>query len=791
MWLCGLGLCAATSAQAFTPFTAEKIRVDGLQRIPVSKVFRSLPFDQGDRVTPERVATAIKRIFGSGDFRDVRVVREGDTLVIIVAERPSISKLTIDGNKSIKTEDLEAGLKQSGLAQGSVLQRATLERIQRELERQYVAQGRYGAQVDAEVVPRPRNRAEIKIDIKEGNVARIKQINIIGNRVFSDAELTNLFELSETNMFSFFKGDDKYARERLAGDLERLRSFYLDRGYIQFQIESTQVAIDPNKENIYVTVTVEEGGQFQLSEVKVAGVIPFPEDELDELLAVSTGETFSRSKLTQTEEAITRKLGDVGYTFASVKGLPDVGEDDNTVAVTFLVEPGKRVTVRRVNFEGNEKTADNVMRREMRQMEGAWASAEKIELSKVRLQRLGFFKGVKVETPRVPGTEDQVDLNITVEEQPSGSIGASVGYQGGTGVVFGANLSQRNFLGTGNQVEFALQRTRLRNSYRFEFLDPYYTIDGVSRGFNFYFSETDFSEIDLSRYRVDAKGFNVSFGYPISENTRLNFSLGLDGTRVYGQGGGVPNDRSDSRVLDFIGFEPPFQVEGDNPPVTRNQSEGFLSYVASGSWRRSTLNKGLLPDRGASNRLALEFAMPGGDLEYYRFSYQGDLYFPLNNLFTLRLRTELGYGDGYGDTGALPFYKHYFSGGIGSIRGYENRSIGPLDDTQTPDPFGGNLLTEASMEFIFPTPFVKDKRTVRTAFFIDAGSVFNTTPFINQTTLTLEDDGFDTDDLRYSAGVGLTWITAIGPLSFTFAKAFNEAVEDETQVFDFTLGTVF
>lgn len=782
-WLCGLSVCVAASAQAFTPFKVEKIRVDGLQRIPVSKVFRSLPFDEGDRVTQERVATAIKRIFSTGDFRDVRVVREDRTLVIVVAERPSISKLTIEGNKSIKTEDLEAGLKQSGLAQGAVLQRATLERIQRELERQYVAQGRYGAQVEAEVVPRPRNRAELKINIKEGNVARIKQINIIGNAIFSNEELTDLFELRKTNIFSFFKGDDKYARERLAGDLERLRSFYLDRGYIQFQIESTQVAIDPNKENIYVTITVQEGKRYTLGDVKVAGVVPFPESELDKLLAVEAGETFSRIKLTQTEDAITRKLGDVGYTFASVKGLPDVEEGGDTVDVTFLVEPGKRVTVRRVNFEGNEKTADNVMRREMRQMEGAWASSEKIELSKVRLQRLGFFKGVKAETPRVPGTEDQVDLNITVEEQPSGSIGASIGYQGGTGVVFGANLSQRNFLGTGNQVEFALQRTRLRNSYRFEFLDPYYTIDGVSRGFNLYFSETDFSEIDLSRYRVDAKGANVSYGYPISENTRLNFSVGLDSTRVFGQGGEI-TERSDTRVLDFIDFSDPIGTDEDGNDVYEDvsQSKSFFSYIASGSWRRSTLNKGLLPDRGTSNRLALELALPGGDLEYYRASYQGDFYFPLSNLFTLRVRTELGYGNGYGDTEILPFYKHYFSGGIGSIRGYENRTIGPLDDTEPPDPFGGNLLTETSLEFIFPTPFVKDKRTVRTAFFVDAGSVFDT---------EREGEDFDTEKLRYSAGVGLTWITAIGPLSFTFAKAFNEQESDETQTFDFTLGTVF
>lgn len=770
-----LGL--ASPVVAFEPFVVEKVRVDGLQRLPVSEVFRALPFNEGDSVTSSLVAVAIRNLFGSGNYRDVRIDRSGNTLVVVVAERPYISDLVIDGNKSITTEDLEEGLKKAGLSRGSLLRRATLERVQRELERQYVAQGRYGAHVEAEVAPRPRNRAELKITIKEGSVAKIKQITIIGNSIFSDEQLLELFELKEASWSTFFKGSSKYARERLAGDLERLRSFYLDRGYIQFTLESTQVAIDPSKEHIFITLTVQEGRRFTLGDIQVAGVVPFAEETLNNLLEVQSGDIFSRLKLTQTEDAISRKLGDSGYTFASVKGIPTVNEDSGQVDVTFLVEPGKRVTVRQVNFFGNVDTADHVMRREMRQMEGAWASSEKIELSKVRLQRLGFFKGVTVETPRVPGTDDQVDVNVTVEEQPSGSIGASIGYQGGAGVVFGASVSQRNFLGTGNQVEFVLQRTRLRDSYRFEFHDPYYTIDGVSRGFNFYFSETDFSGSDLSRYRADAKGVNVNFGYPINENTRLDFSLGFDGTRIYAQGGSDAV-RSDTHVLDFIEYPTPFD------PGVGVRSKRFLSYVAAGSWRRSTLNKGLLPDRGTSNRIALELGLPGADLEYYKLNYQGDFYFPLNDTFTLRTRTELGYGDGYSDTDVLPFYKHYFSGGMGSVRGFESRTLGPVDDTATPDPFGGNLLTEVSLEFIFPAPFVKDKRTVRTAFFVDGGNVFDTKR-------SDENFDFDVSEFRYSTGLELTWITALAPLSFTFSKAFNEADTDQTETFGFTFGTVF
>lgn len=745
------------------PFIVKDIEVRGLQRIPVARVFRLLPFAVGETCIPSQVPKIIHNIFATGDFENVEIRRSGDKVIVLLAERPSISEIVITGNKAISEEDLLEGLKRVGLAKGSVFKRATLERVKVEMERQYVAQGRYGAKVIAALAPLSRNRVKIEIEVREGDIASIQHVNIVGNRAFSKATLLDLFQLKESHFWSFFKGDDKYARERLAGDLENLRSYYMDRGYINFRVESTQVSIDPEKEHIYITVNVVEGEQFEVGDVSWVGRLPIPEKEILPLIKVKTDQVFSRRLVTLSEDLMAKRLGNAGFTFAKVKAATDIVDD--RVNLNFFIDAGQRVYVRRINFAGNERTRDEVLRREMRQMEGAWASGEKIELSKIRLERLGFFKGVRVTLDPVTGTDDQVDVNFTVEEQPSGSIGASVGFQNNAGLVFGANLSQRNFLGTGNQVSFALQRTDIRDSYNFSFLDPYFTIDGVSRGYSFYFTETDFSEREnLSRFRADAKGANMTFGYPINEDERISFAFGVDTTKI------IAFEASPDEVKEFINF-------------SENQSESYDSFTMTTSWRRSTLNRGLLPDRGALNRLTLELAVPGSDLEYYKLTYQGDRYQPLSKSWTLRFRTELGYGDGYEDTDALPFYEHFYSGGIGSIRGFDNLSLGPRDSQN--DPFGGDLLTEASVEFIFPTPFLKDKRSTRTAFFLDVGNVFDT----NRKDLPGNDISFD--ELRYSLGFGFTWITAIGPITMSFAKAFNESEFDERQFFDFSLGQTF
>jgi len=763
----------ASSFQKNGEIKVEEVRIEGLQRISASLVLRELLFRVGDRVSQEKIASAIHRLFATGNFDDVQVLREDNVLIISVSERPTISKIDFEGNKLIDTDTLKEGLKQSGLQKGNVFQRASLDRVKVELERQYIAQGRYGARVKSEAVPLPDNKVKLKITIQEGNAASIAHMNIVGNQRFSDEQLLGAFQLKKKHFWSFFKGDDKYAKEKLAGDLEALRSYYLDRGYVNFTIESTQVSISPNRERVYIAVNISEGEQFKLGKVSLVGKLPIDEKELSKLILLKTEQVFSQNTITLTENLLSKRLGNEGYTFARVKGVPDITTKNDRVDINFYVDAGKRMSVRRINFAGNEKTEDQVLRREMRQMEGTWASSALIDRSRARLEQLGFFKrGVGVDMNKVPGTEDQLDVDFSVEEQPSGSIGASVGYQIDVGLIFSADVKQTNFLGTGNQVAFALQRNKFRNSYNFSYLNPYFTVDGISRGYNFYFNETDYAEANLSNFSSDAVGANVRFGYPISEEERLSFSVGFDKTTI------KANTFSSLEVVDFIG--------GSYPLASGTTAEKDFSTVnVISSWRRSTLNAGLLPDRGASHNLSFELAVPGIDVEYYKLTYQGEKYLPLTRSLTFRLSTDLGYGDGYSDTERLPFYKHFYAGGIGSVRGYDSRSLGPKDTALPPDPFGGNILTAGSIELIFPAPFVKDKRMVRTVLFLDGGNVFDSN---RDSELGLE---ISADQFRYALGFGLTWVTPIGPISLTLARALRDQPGDEPRTFDFSLGFGF
>lgn len=776
LWLV---LLSVTTAKADS-FVIKDIRIEGLQRISAGAVFNVLPLQVGDTAGEQDLSQAVRLLFKTGNFQDIQLERDGDVLVVLVSERPSITKIEIEGNKSIETENLMDGLSKAGLSEGSVFQRATLDRLKLELERQYIAQGRYGARVSPEVTPLPRNRVSIHITIKEGDVATISSVNIVGNSVFTDEELTDEFELKKSHMFSFFKGDDKYSREKLSGDLEKLVSYYQDRGYVNFRVESTQVSVTPDKAKVYIAVNVTEGERHTVNEIKLVGDLKVPEEELRRLILLQSGQTFSRQLVTTSSELISKRLGNEGYTFATVNGVP-VAKDDNTVDVTFYVDPGTRVYVRRVNFFGNEKTRDEVLRREMRQMEGAWAAGQLIENSKVRLERLGYFKGVTVETPRVPGEDDQIDVNYTVEEQPSGSIGASVGYQQGTGFVFGANLSQTNFLGTGNRVSIAANRSDIRNSVSFSFTDPYYTIDGVSRGYSLYYQETNIEDDDvIANWAADRFGGNINFSYPISEIERINFGVGYENVTVYA------SPTSPLEVWELVNYD-----QWDYLTQNRiTQSNEFNNFPFSIGWSYSTLNRGVFATRGSSHNLTAEVTVPGSDLEFYKLTYRGQRYFPLGETWSLRVRGDLGYGGAYGDDEIMPFYEHYYSGGFGSVRGYENRSLGPRETVSPwnyyrPRAIGGNLLTEGSLEFIFPMPFVKDNRQFRTLFFIDGGNVFNTD--------RTDEPGYelDADNLRFSAGFSLSWITGIGPLSFSLAKPFNDQPGDDTQAFQFSLGQTF
>ena len=483
-------LCALMIAEVHAEsFTVSDIRVNGLQRVSAGSVFGALPLNVGEKVDDRTLVEATRALFKTGFFQDIQLGRDADVLVINVVERPSISAIEIEGNKAIKTEDLLKGLNQSGLAEGEIFQRATLEGVRNELQRQYVSQGRYSATIDAEVVPQPRNRVALKINVNEGSVAAIQHINIVGNSVFPEEDLGALFELKTTNWLSFFKNDDKYSREKLSGDLERLRSYYLDRGYIHMDITSTQVSITPDKQHVYVTVNVDEGDKYSVSEVKLSGDLKVPESELKALLLVREGQVFSRKLMTTTSELLTRRLGNEGYTFANVNGVPDANDDNHTVAITFVVDPSKRAYVNRINFRGNTKTEDEVLRREMRQMENGWASTYLIDQSKTRLERLGYFKEVNVETPKVPGSDDLVDVNYSVEEQASGSITASVGFAQNAGLILGGSISQNNFLGTGNKVSLGLTRSEYQSAYNFGFVDPYWTVDGVSLGYNAFYRD--------------------------------------------------------------------------------------------------------------------------------------------------------------------------------------------------------------------------------------------------------------------------------------------------------------
>jgi len=846
------------------PFVVSDIRVEGLQRISAGSVFAAMPVGVGDIADDRGIRTAVRSLFATGNFDDIRIGRDGNVLVVIVAERPSISEINIDGNKAIDTEDLLNGLKGAGLSVGQVFQRSTLEGMQLELQRQYVQQGRYDAGIETEVIPEPRNRVSINIEVDEGTVAVIKHVNVVGNDIFSDEDLTDLFELKTTGWFSFFTSNDKYSREKLGGDLETLTSHYMDRGYLQFRIDSTQVSVSPDKERVYITANVTEGEKFTVSEVGLSGDLVLPEDDLERFLLVKEGETFSQRTVTSTEEYLTRRLGNEGYNFAKVTGIPEINEDDNSVSMKFFVDPGKRTYVRRINFRGNMKTADDVLRREMRQMESAPASQSTIELSRIRLERLGYFSEAKVETREVPGHDDLIDVEFAVEEQSSGSIGANFGYAQDAGLILGVNLQQDNFLGSGKRIGIGLNSSRYQDVYNFSYTNPYYTEDGVSRGFNLFFRSTDLSEINVASYTTDTLGASLNFGYPIKETARLGFSFGVSNTDITAGRFAVQEIKASPRLEDNVdGWYQSTEILDDagngtgqytaaeellalgtlpadflSPPevtgfLDRNGNE-FLNWTVTTSWSSSTLNRGRMATRGAAQSVALEVAVPGSDLEFYKLTYRGELFYPLTQNWIVHFRTELGYGDGYGDVEELPFYEHFFSGGFGSVRGFESNTLGPrstpaelyrvdspvtqVDEegnpTQTggpdgrdfgyvvrdgkvvidpifnrrrPDPFGGDVMIEGSIELLFPLPFIKDRRQLRSAFFIDAGNVFNTNCASNQVNCF----DVDFDEVRYSVGVGVTWITGFGPMTFSLAKPLNAGPADREEAFQFTLGRGF
>ena len=787
--------------EAFEAFIVNDIRIAGLQRVSTGSIFNTIPISVGDKIDERKVVDISKALFATEQFDDIQIGRDGNSLIITVAERPSISSIDISGNSALKTEVLLESFDGIGITEGQVYKRSTLEKMRAELVRSYSSQGRYGAGVEIYETTQPRNRVSIAIQIDEGESAQIDRVTILGNRIFSDDDLLDVMELSEGSWLSFLTNDNQYSREKLQGDIENLESFYLDRGYLQFAIESSQVSISRDRNSIYITYIISEGPQFTINEVKIIGDLPLNSDIVDPIINTQNDVIYSQAQITQIEEIFTSLLGNEGYAFASVKGQPSINEDLLEVDLSFVVEPGKRTYARKILFEGNQITQDDVLRREMRQFEGAWASDDKIEQSRVRLERLGFFKDVNVETIPVPGTDDQIDIKFRVEEETTGNVGGNLGYSD-FGLMIGFNLQERNFLGSGNSVGIAINKSIYQEVYNLSFYDPYFTIDGVSRGYNLYYRKTDYGEFNIANYTADSQGLGIQFGYPISDTQRIGLNLTYDFTDV---------DQGTLPVRDILDF---LLEEGNS----------FKTLSAQAVWSRITLNRGMFPTDGASTEALFLATIPVSDINYYKLNIRQKYYEPLGFWdLVFGFQGEIGYLAPYGDTNNVPFFQHFYAGGPRSLRGFESNTLGPratpspcyqfdsvndlcpplvdsnfdgVPDTpaynqsivyQRDDPIGGDVKIEGSMQLIFKLPMVEDQRSMRSALFFDFGNVFAMECRDYQ--VSCYKPSFD--ELRFSVGLGLTWITGFGPMSFAISKPYNEDRYERTEEFQFTIGTVF
>lgn len=768
-----LCLLASQAVEAGEEFIVRDIQIKGLQRISAGTVYNDFPVNVGERFSLDQSSAAIRALFKTGFFKDVSLSREGSTLIIKVVERPTIAKIVFEGNKDLSKDDLTKALDKIGLSEGRVFDRQVLDKVEQELNRQYLSHGKYGLKIKTDVTNLSRNRVGINIVISEGRVAKIKQVNIIGNNAFDDQTLLGKFELSPSNLLSFYTKNDQYSKQKLSADLESLLSFYLDRGYINFAIESTQVAITPDKKDIYVTINVKEGDVYTLDKVKLAGNLVVPPEQLTKLVSVGPGEIFSRKNATETSKAIQDRLGDEGYAFANVNMVPEIIEATKTVNMTFAVDPGKRVYVNHINIRGNNTTRDEVLRREMRQMESSWASSSKIERSKVRLERLGYFESVNVETPPVPGTADQIDANYTVVEKPSGNLSAGIGYSQVQGIIVNANVSQDNVFGSGKRVNVAFNNSTYSTNYQLGFFNPYFTVDGVSQGYNLGYVKRDAGVINLSNYSTDVADASTNFGIPLNEFDMLRFDTDLRHTRLKfntntSDFGNTANVYTSKQIRDFV------LEEGDK----------FWTLGETISWTHDTLNRALFPSKGGQQRASAQVIVPGSDLQYYKLAYRHQHYFPITKDFTFKLNGEVAYGDGYGSTKDLPFFENFFAGGTGSVRGYKNNTLGPRDTQENlfngtflpGNPIGGSTKLIGNAELFFPVPFMSESKSVRLGTFFDAGMV---------------NDSFSFNEMRYSTGLSGEWLSPFGALSVSAAVPLNSKDGDQKQAFQFNFGQNF
>ena len=800
IYFCSLLLI--TQLNAFDEFLVSDIRIIGLQRVSTGSIFNVIPISVGDKIDMRKSSDITRSLFSTEQFDDIQIAKDGNTLIINVVERPSISAIDISGNKALKTEQLLESLDGVGIKDGEVYKRSTLEQVRSELIRSYASNGRYGADVEIEEIPKPRNRLEISIVVDEGKTAKIEKINIIGNEAFANDELIDGFELSEGSFFSFLNNDNAYSKEKLKGDIETLESFYRDRGYLKFSIESSQISLSKDMKKIFINFNVFEGKKYTISDAEVVGDIPIEEEIYNPIISSLNNLTYSQAQITSIEEFFTNILGNRGYAFAEVSGSPEIKEDSNEVKIIFTVKPGKRTYTRKILFSGNNVTQDYVLRREMRQFEGAWSSNNSIEAGKVRLERLGYFKGVEVETIPVPNTDDQIDILYSVEEETTGSVGGNIGYSD-FGLMLGFNLQEQNFLGTGNTVGIGVNKNRYTESYNISFLDPYATKDAVSLGYNLYFRETDYGEFNVANYLSNSQGIGMQFGYPISDTQRINLGITYDKTDI------DIGTQPAREIWDFINAE----------------GSVFETINVQTSWQRITLNRGMFPTDGSSTVISLSSTIPGGDIDYARVNVRQKYYQPISKGLVFGFNLDLGYLTAFGDTKETPFFQNFYAGGPRSLRGFESNTLGPRS-TEAPcyefnysegtcpnlidsdgdgildipyyNPYanseynkrvsiGGNIKVEGSLQLIFKLPFIEDQRSMRSAFFFDFGNVFSD----NCKEYQFNCYKPSIEDLRYSYGLGITWITGFGPMSFAISKPTNAGQYEETKEFQFTVGNVF
>lgn len=750
-WFCAVLATVSVPALAIEPFVVKDIRVEGIQRIEAGTVFSYLPVKVGDTMTDEKASQALRALFGTGFFKDVSIESEGGVLVVAVQERPSIAQVDFLGVKEFEKDQLIKSLRQLGLGDGRIFDRSQLDRAEQELKRQYLSRGRYAVEVTTTVTPLERNRVAINFNVNEGDIAKIRQINIIGAKAFREKELLSQFILRTPGLMTWWSKHDQYSRPKLSADLEVLRSYYLDRGYLEFNIDSTQVTISPDKKDIFISISVTEGPKYTVSGVKVAGELLLPEAEILKLITVKPGDVFSRARISESTKNISERLGNDGYAFANVNAAPDLDKAKNQASFTFFIDPGRRVYVRRINVLGNNRTKDEVIRREMRQIEGGWYSGEKINLSRSRVDKLGYFTEVNVETPAVTGTTDQIDVNMTVVEKPTGNILLGAGLGSGEGVTLSGSIAQQNIFGSGKYVAVQVNTSKINTTYAFSYTNPYFTVDGISQGFDLYSREIDGTRGSFGRYITKTLGGGIRFGVPVSELDTITYGLAYEETTI--------------------------TTFDDSPLIYRDYVNTFgrqnNAIITTAGWVRDGRDSLIYPTKGTLQRAFGEIGLPGASLQYYKANYQYQRYFPLSRDYTLLLNGEAGYGEGTGNK-PLPFFKNFYAGGVSSVRGYRTSTIGPKDSNG--DARGGSRRLVGNTEFLFPFPGLQNDRSVRLSAFFDAGMIAN---------------NYDASAFRYSTGVGLFWSSPFGPLKISLAVPLNADAGDRRQAFQFTFGGAF